>query len=172
MDNKPINVFISQPMNGRSLNEIVDERAKILDDLYIALGLPDSRELNIVNPIERDIKTDGERFEFLGYSVDNPPRVWWLGEAIQEMAAADIFVFGPDWHYARGCNVEKVVYENYFRPSRYKFMLDYSVPGFYYIGKSIVEALDLPYERYTSYTSYGHVSYGFSWPPRKGWFVN
>jgi hypothetical protein len=87
-----LKVFVSQPMNGKSHDDILAERKRCIGILADMLGIPCSR-IDVVNPIARYIADDDERFNELGYDWEEPPRVWWLGQAIQEMAAADIFVF-------------------------------------------------------------------------------
>lgn len=121
-----LKVFVSQPMNGKSHDDILAERVRCIKILADMLGIPRDR-IDVVNPIARYIADDDERFNKLGYDLANPPRVWWLGEAIQEMAAADIFVFGEDYIEAKGCYIEHHVQSLYFEDAPvlylYKFNL-------------------------------------------------
>jgi hypothetical protein len=108
-----LKVFVSQPMNGKSHDDILAERTRYVKMLADMLGIPRDR-IDVVNPIARGIANDDKRFSKLGYDLANPPRVWWLGQAIQEMAAADIFVFGEGYMEAKGCVIERHVQSIYF----------------------------------------------------------
>ena len=92
-------VFISQPMNGRSEEEILKERQEIMDLLKIEL--------------DRD-----EDYVLIdNYHKENIPagagRLWYLGTSISLMDGADIVVFAPGWVTAKGCRIERKVVENY-----------------------------------------------------------
>lgn len=115
---KEIKVFVSQPMHGLSLAEVQEKRTEVLERVGKCLeekGLTDF-SLDPINAIIRGVSIEDECYmEVLGLDPENPPRTWWLGQAIQEMAAADLFIFGPGWFSARGCNVERKVYDLYFK---------------------------------------------------------
>lgn len=115
---KIIKVFVSQPMHGRSLVEVQEERTEVLERVGKVLeekGLTDF-SLDPINAIIRGVSIEDEcRLDVLGLDPENPPRTWWLGQAIQEMAAADLFVWCPEWFSAKGCNVERKVYNLYFK---------------------------------------------------------
>lgn len=115
---KEIKVFVSQPMHGLSLVEVQEKRTEVLERVAKCLeekGLTDFT-LDPINAIIRGVSIEDEcRMDVLGLDPENMPRTWWLGQAIQEMAAADLFVFGPGWFSARGCNVERKVYDLYFK---------------------------------------------------------
>ncbi len=115
---KEIKVFVSQPMQGLSLAEVQEKRTEVLERVGKALeekGLTDF-SLNPINAIIRGVSIEDEcRMEVLGLDPENTPRTWWLGQAIQEMAAADLFVFCPQWFSAKGCNVERKVCDMYFK---------------------------------------------------------
>lgn len=108
-----LKVFVSQPMNGKSHDDILAERKRCIGILSDMLGIPCSR-IDVVNPIARYIADDDERVNKLGYDLADPPRVWWLGQAIQEMVAADIFVFEEGYIEAKGCVIEHHVQSLYF----------------------------------------------------------
>ena len=108
-----LKVFVSQPMNGKSHDDILAERKRCIGMLADMLCIPRDR-IDVVNPIARYIADDDERFNELWYDREEPPRVWWLGQAIQEMAAADIFVFVEGYMEAKGCVIERHVQSIYF----------------------------------------------------------
>lgn len=90
-------VFISQPMRGRSSEEIKEERTRILATL--SLMYKDSEIEEIQSYFEEDVESK------------NPP-VAMLGKSIELMAEADLVVLAPDWCVARGCVIEeKVAYD-------------------------------------------------------------
>lgn len=82
-----IKIFISQPMNGKTNEEIKDERNYIIDRL---------RENECVEIIDSFLK-------------DNPYEaspLWYLGESIKLMSEADVVFFCDGWQTARGCRIE------------------------------------------------------------------
>ena len=92
-------VFISQPMSGKSELEIFDVRNKICNKFHI---------------------NDEEIIE--NYRKDGIPKkdvnesVWCLGDSIRLMAFADLVIFAPGWERARGCCIEHEICRNYGIP--------------------------------------------------------
>lgn len=82
-------VFISQPMNGHTDEEIKAERERIITDCKTSFG--DSVE--IIDSF------------FEGAPHDAKP-LWFLGKSLEVMADADIVLFAPSWEKARGCRME------------------------------------------------------------------
>jgi hypothetical protein len=91
-----LKVFISQPMSGRSREEILAERKAIIDSL--------SSRIEKVEVIDSFIEDD-----FLKSSSS----VWCLGKSIEMMSQAKLAVFGKGWEGARGCRIEHDVCEAY-----------------------------------------------------------
>lgn len=89
-------IFISQPMNGKTNEEINQERQQIIDNLTDKYGF--------------DIEIIDSFFE--GAPHDANP-VWFLGKSIQCLARADVAVFAPKWAFARGCVIEHEVAKKY-----------------------------------------------------------
>ena len=82
-----IKIFISQPMNGKTNEEIEDKRNYIIDRL---------RENECVEIIDSFFK-------------DKPYEaspLWYLGESIKLMSEADVVFFCDGWQIARGCQIE------------------------------------------------------------------
>ena len=80
-------IFISQPMNGKTTEEIENERNYIIDKL---------RENEYVEIIDSFFK-------------DKPYEaspLWYLGESIKLMSEADVVFFCNGWQTARGCQIE------------------------------------------------------------------
>lgn len=86
-----INVFISQPMNGKSNELIRAEHEKWADKLKDL----SKEELNILDTV------------FDGFDPeDETTPLKCLGLSLYMMADADVVVFTPGWSNSRGCNIE------------------------------------------------------------------
>lgn len=82
-------LFISQPMNGRTDDEILMERRRIERD------------------VENDFGTYVDVIDsfFQGAPVDAKP-LWYLGESLKKLAEADVAIFAHGWQKSRGCRIE------------------------------------------------------------------
>lgn len=94
-----VKIFISQPMNGKSYQQILTDRQKIVNELHT---LWVDTDIEILNTVFEDIS-------------DHEP-LWYLGLAIQALSEANLAVFSPGWKTARGCQIE------------YKCAFDYRIP--------------------------------------------
>lgn len=92
---KTYKLFISQPMNGLTSKEILEERERIRKDV----------ESRFSGNIELIDSFFGEAFAKNADNAANPP-VYYLGASIQKLANADIAWFGKGWDTARGCKIE------------------------------------------------------------------
>lgn len=88
-------VFVSQPMNGRTTNEIQEERDRILTKLWEKYG-----PINVLDTLFTHRIGTGLPLEY-------------LGESIKYLSQADLAVFAPNWESARGCRVERLCCEEY-----------------------------------------------------------
>jgi len=88
-----VRVFISQPMRGRSREEIDAERDAAFGE--VAEMMLDARG--------EDCQEVPSYIPSLG---DQMPPLYVLGAAIQLMASADVAVFCRGWESARGCRIE------------------------------------------------------------------
>jgi len=86
-------IFISQPMFGKTKEEIIAAREDGIQLLETAFGKG--------------------AFEVIDSYFDNHPNcdaknipLWFLGEAIKKLAEADAALFLEGWESARGCKVE------------------------------------------------------------------
>lgn len=86
-------VFISQPMNGKTDDEIKDERIKALEIVKERLS------------VDEEIEIEEIKSFFEGAPHDAKP-LWFLGESLKLLGTADIVVFCKDWEYFRGCRIE------------------------------------------------------------------
>ena len=92
-------LFISQPMRGKSDDEILAERGDAVRAAKEALG----EEVEVI-----------ESF-FQGAPADARP-LWFLGKSLELLSAADIAYFAPGWNEARGCRMERACAEAYGIP--------------------------------------------------------
>ena len=115
---KKIKVFVSQPMNGLTREEIQKVRPTALERVskyLIEEKCLTDFTLVPINDIISGVSFEEEcRLDELGLDPNNPPRTWWLGKDIQEMGAADMFVFCPRYYEAEECMIERQVCRYYF----------------------------------------------------------
>lgn len=81
-------LFISQPMKGKTNEEIEAERAKAIEAAKIAL--------------EDDVEVIDSFFK---NAVDARP-LWFLGKSLELLSTADVAYFAKDWEKFRGCKIE------------------------------------------------------------------
>lgn len=82
-------LFISQPMRGKTDEEILAERKKAIE----------SAERNLGEPVEVI-----DSF-FQNAPADARP-LWFLGKSLELLSTADIAYFAKGWEDARGCRME------------------------------------------------------------------
>lgn len=82
-------LFISQPMRGKTDEEILAERKKAIE----------SAERNLSEPVEVI-----DSF-FQNAPADARP-LWFLGKSLELLSTADIAYFAKGWEDARGCRIE------------------------------------------------------------------
>lgn len=82
-------LFISQPMRGKTDEEILAERKKAIE----------SAERNLGEPVEVI-----DSF-FQNAPADARP-LWFLGKSLELLSTADIAYFAKRWEDARGCRIE------------------------------------------------------------------
>lgn len=82
-------LFISQPMNGKTNEEILEERKRIIKKAEAALNEP-------LEPID----------SFFKDAPHDAAPLWFLGKSLELLSTADAAVFGKGWENARGCRIE------------------------------------------------------------------
>lgn len=82
-------LFISQPMRGKTDEEILAERKKAIE----------SAERNLGEPVEVI-----DSF-FQNAPADARP-LWFLGKSLELLSTADIAYFAKGWEDERGCRIE------------------------------------------------------------------
>lgn len=82
-------LFISQPMRGKTNEEILAERKKLIES------------------VER---CTGERVDVIDSFFQNAPHdarpLWFLGKSLELLSTADIACFAKGWQQFRGCRIE------------------------------------------------------------------
>lgn len=96
------NIFISQPMTGKSEEEILATRQKEVEKIH-QLFDADGEQVNIID----SYIDDATRNEFQGRMGDAINwDIYWLSQSLQKLALADTIWLCDGWEYSKGCNVE------------------------------------------------------------------
>ena len=96
------NIFISQPMTGKSEEEILATRQKEIDKIH-QLFDADGEQVNIID----SYIDDATRNEFQGRMGDAINwDIYWLSQSLQKLALADTIWLCDGWGHSKGCNVE------------------------------------------------------------------
>jgi hypothetical protein len=82
-------LFISQPMKGKSDEDILAERQKAIKSAEAKIG----EAVEVIDSF------------FQEAPVDAKP-LWFLGKSLELLAGADVVCFAPGWEEARGCKIE------------------------------------------------------------------
>ena len=82
-------LFISQPMRGKSDEEILTEREKAIKAAQELVGEP----IEVIDSF------------FQSAPADARP-LWFLGKSLELLATADVAYFAEGWQDARGCRIE------------------------------------------------------------------
>lgn len=82
-------LFISQPMKGKTDEEILKEREKA------------------IRSAEKQVNETVEVIDsfFQAAPADAKP-LWFLGKSLELLASADVAYFAKGWNEARGCKIE------------------------------------------------------------------
>lgn len=90
-----VKLYISQPMRGKCMNDIMSERKQLVAEAAVELRTDDILVLDTLS-INHD-----------------RPRLEMLGRSIEKMAEADAVIFAPDWKQAAGCRIEHLAASEY-----------------------------------------------------------
>lgn len=82
-------LFISQPMNGKTNEEILAERSNAILAAKEAIG----EEVEVIDSFFKDAPAEARP-------------LWFLGKSLELLSTADIAYFAPGWADARGCKIE------------------------------------------------------------------
>ncbi len=84
-----LKVFISQPMNGKTNEEIEAVRQKAIASVQAEVN----EEVEVVDSFFKDAPHDAKP-------------LWLLGKSLELLSTADIAYFAKGWEEARGCRIE------------------------------------------------------------------
>lgn len=90
-------LFISQPMRGKTNEEIIAVRNKAIKDAEAILGEP----VEVIDSF------------FENAPIDKNP-LWFLGKSLELLSKADVAYFAEGWQDARGCKVEHYCAVEYY----------------------------------------------------------
>lgn len=93
-------VFISQPMNGKTIDEIREERLIAMEELMNKFP---NEEFQIIDTILPDP----------GLEPESRNRIFMLGRSIQLLADADLVYLSKGWQDSNGCMVEYEIAKRY-----------------------------------------------------------
>ena len=93
-------LFISQPMDGLSNEEIEKERARILEDVK---KMVKDTNIELIDSFFKDAPHDAKP-------------LWFLGKSLELLSTADIVYFDGDWKNKRGCKLEYEAAKQYLLP--------------------------------------------------------
>lgn len=82
-------LFISQPMNGKTNEEIFAEREKAIKSAQEFLG----EEVEVIDSFFKDAPHDARP-------------LWYLSKSLELLSTADVAYFCKDWDKFRGCRIE------------------------------------------------------------------
>lgn len=89
-------LFISQPMKGKTNDEILAEREAAVRAAVDLLG----EEVEVIDSFFQDAPAYAKP-------------LWFLGKSIELLSTADVAYFAPGWNKARGCLIEHECCEAY-----------------------------------------------------------
>ena len=87
-------LFISQPMKGKTDEEILKEREKAIASAK--RNFVEDEEIEVIDSF------------FQSAPADARP-LWFLGKSLELLSTADIAYFAKGWENARGCKIEHEV---------------------------------------------------------------
>ena len=82
-------LFISQPMRGKTSEEILAVREKAIASAERELGEP----VEVIDSFFKDAPHDARP-------------LWFLGKSLELLSTADVAYFAKGWEDARGCRIE------------------------------------------------------------------
>lgn len=89
-------LFISQPMNGKTEEEIMEARQKAIESAEQHLG----EKVEVIDSFFKDAPADAMP-------------LWYLGESLKLLSEADVAYFAPGWECYRGCRIENTCAHEY-----------------------------------------------------------
>lgn len=85
-------LFISQPMKGKTDEQILKERDIAIQEVKELVGDDD---VEIIESFFKDAPHDARP-------------LWYLGKSLELLSTADVAYFAKDWDKYRGCKIEHI----------------------------------------------------------------
>lgn len=82
-------LFVSQPMHGKTNEEILAVRAKAIESVERNLG----EKVEVIDSFFQDAPVDAKP-------------LWYLAKSLELLSTADVVYFAKDWEKYRGCRIE------------------------------------------------------------------
>lgn len=82
-------LFISQPMRGKTDEEILAVREKAIESAEDFLG----EKVEVIDSFFQNAPADAKP-------------LWYLGKSLELLSTADVVYFAKDWEQYRGCRIE------------------------------------------------------------------
>ena len=82
-------LFISQPMRGKTNEEILAVRAAAIESAEDMLG----EKVEVIDSFFKDAPADAKP-------------LWYLAKSLELLSTADVAYFAKDWEQYRGCRIE------------------------------------------------------------------
>ena len=96
------NIFISQPMTGKSEEEILATRQEAIDKIHQLASEKDIQVRIIDSYVD-----DATRKHFKEHVSDDINwDIFWLSQSLERLAMADMIWLCDGWEHSKGCNVE------------------------------------------------------------------
>ena len=92
-----VKLFISQPMNGKTNEEILAVRERAIESAKVYF---DDEEVEVIDSFFKDAPHDAKP-------------LWFLGKSLELLAGADVVYFAKGWRGARGCRIENMAAVEY-----------------------------------------------------------
>lgn len=93
-ETRKMKIMISQPMNGKSEEQIRNERADLIKELK-------EKGHEVIDTIFAEETPEGDA------------RLFYLAKSIEAMSKVDAVIFMPGWEKARGCKIEHEIAVRY-----------------------------------------------------------
>ena len=82
-------LFISQPMRGKTNEEILAVREKAIESAKRNIG----EDVEVIDSFFKDVPVDAKP-------------LWYLAKSLELLSTADVAYFAKGWEEARGCRIE------------------------------------------------------------------
>ena len=93
-------LFISQPMSGKTDEEILAVRSDAIQAAKDAVG----EDVEVIESFFQNAPAEARP-------------LWFLGKSLELLATADVVYFAPGWEDARGCRIEHTCAVEYGVPT-------------------------------------------------------